>query len=196
MFPIRFPISFCVFVWQCRNTAAVVRRAERSQRSHNSAPKTGEKSVPPRHGQVLIVIYHKSQNIMGDSNGFAFYSGEPTPMPSPVPIGALATPAPTYEYESTPWPTYDPGDQNYDDDDEMTPLMRAYATIGFIIRIFLPIILIVMCCRLKRRGEFADLGGAGGGGRAQDGFVSGETRMDPDERKRYVEERLCSKVRQ
>ena len=157
-------------------------------------PKTGEKSVPPR--QVLIVIYHISQNIMGDSNGFAFYSGEPTPMPSPVPIGALATPAPTYEYESTPWPTYDPGDQNYDDDDdEMTPLMRAYATIGFIIRIFLPIILIVMCCRLKRRGEFADLGGAGGGGRAQDGFVSGETRMDPDERKRYVEERLCSKVR-
>lgn len=193
MFPIPDLVLCVCIVWQCRNSQKSRKIA--TQRSHNSAPKTGEKSVPPR--QVLIVIYHISQNIMGDSNGFAFYSGEPTPMPSPVPIGALATPAPTYEYESTPWPTYDPGDQNYDDDDEMTPLMRAYATIGFIIRIFLPIILIVMCCRLKRRGEFADLGGAGGGGRAQDGFVSGGgTRMDPDERKRYVEERLCSKVRQ
>ena len=131
---------------------------------------------------------------MEDSNGFASYSVEPTPSPT----AATLTLAPTYDENfSTPYPTYDQGDQGYYDDDDMTPLMRAYATIGFIIRIFLPIILIVMCCRLKRRGEFADgLGGVGGGGRAQDGgFVSGETRMDPEERKRYVEERLCSKVR-
>lgn len=131
---------------------------------------------------------------MEDSNGFASYSIEPTPSPT----AATLTLAPTYDENfSTPYPTYDQGDQGYYDDDDMTPLMRAYATIGFIIRIFLPIILIVMCCRLKRRGEFADgLGGVGGGGRAQDGgFVSGETRMDPEERKRYVEERLCSKVR-
>lgn len=132
---------------------------------------------------------------MEDSNGFASYSGEPTPTPTPTPIGAFATLAPTPEDSySTPWPTHDRGDQGYYDDGDMTPLMRAYATIGFIIRIFLPIILIIMCCRLKRRGEYADgLGGAGSGGRAQDGFVSGETRMDPEERKRYVEERLCSK---
>ena len=131
---------------------------------------------------------------MEDSNGFASYSVEPTPSPT----AATLTLAPTYDENfSTPYPTYDQGGQGYYDDDDMTPLMRAYATIGFIIRIFLPIILIVMCCRLKRRGEFADgLGGVGGGGRAQDGgFVSGETRMDPEERKRYVEGRLCSKVR-
>ena len=140
--------------------------------------------------------FHLSQKslemVMEDSNGFASYSVEPTPSPT----AATLTLAPTYDENfSTPYPTYDQG--YYDDDDDMTPLMRAYATIGFIIRIFLPIILIVMCCRLKRRGEFADgLGGVGGGGRAQDGgFVSGETRMDPEERKRYVEERLCSKVR-
>lgn len=136
---------------------------------------------------------------MEDNNGFASYSVEPTPSPTPMDAAATLTLAPTYDENfSTPYPTYDQGDQGYyDDDDDMTPLMRAYATIGFIIRIFLPIILIVMCCRLKRRGEFADgLGGVGGGGRAQDGgFVSGEIRMDPEERKRYVEERLCSKVR-
>ena len=40
----------------------VVRRAERSQRSHNSAPKTGEKSVPPRHtGRCLLSFITKAK---------------------------------------------------------------------------------------------------------------------------------------
>lgn len=153
----------------------------------------------PRSEARLHLSKNSLEIAMEDNNGFASYSVEPTPSPTPMDAAATLTLAPTYDENfSTPYPTYDQGDQGYyDDDDDMTPLMRAYATIGFIIRIFLPIILIVMCCRLKRRGEFADgLGGVGGGGRAQDGgFVSGEIRMDPEERKRYVEERLCSKVR-
>ena len=169
---------------------------------HDSCPDS-RRSATPRPSPLPFgptgARFHLSQNslemAMENSNGFASYSVEPTPSPT----AATLTLAPTYDENfSTPYPTYDQGDQGYYDDDDMTPLMRAYATIGFIIRIFLPIILIVMCCRLKRRGEFADgLGGVGGGGRAQDGgFVSGETRMDPEERKRYVEERLCSKVRE
>ena len=175
-------------------------RAEPAQKDdhcdHSAQPGIGNQDhqLPfgPTEGALSFLSQNSLEIVMEDSNGFASYSVEPTPSPT----AATLTLAPTYDENfSTPYPTYDQG--YYDDDDDMTPLMRAYATIGFIIRIFLPIILIVMCCRLKRRGEFADgLGGVGGGGRAQDGgFVSGETRMDPEERKRYVEERLCSKVR-
>mmetsp|Transcript_17808 Transcript_17808/g.35850 ORF Transcript_17808/g.35850 Transcript_17808/m.35850 type:complete len:162 (+) Transcript_17808:243-728(+) len=110
------------------------------------------------------------------------YSGPITYEPSSSP-----TPYPTYSFERL--------DEDRSSNDEGTPMMRAYATIGFIIRIFLPIILIVMCCRMKRReAEQALRARATGTGFAGGDASDDQTRMDPEERKRYVEEKLLTKV--
>mmetsp|Transcript_27462 Transcript_27462/g.61006 ORF Transcript_27462/g.61006 Transcript_27462/m.61006 type:complete len:780 (+) Transcript_27462:228-2567(+) len=109
------------------------------------------------------------------------YSGPITYEPSSSP-----TPYPTYSFERL--------DEDRSSNDEGTPMMRAYATIGFIIRIFLPIILIVMCCRMKRReAEQALRARATGTGFAGGDASDNQTRMDPEERKRYVEEKLLTK---
>lgn len=158
--------------------------------------------APPRYNDLISPSVKKENNNnnknmtdgMGSTtddivNTFAAYSDPITYEPSPSP-----TLVPTLE--ETPYPTY--SFERLDEDrsnDEGTPMMRAYATIGFIIRIFLPIILILMCCRMKRRETEnalrARAAGTGGGG--GDGFDN-ETRMDPEERKRYVEEKLLTKV--
>lgn len=137
---------------------------------------------------------------MDDTNSFAAYSPEPTTSSEQF-LFYEPTPAPTFDSdytyqpttEVTPFPTY-----TYERrDDDSTPLMRAYATIGFIIRIFLPIILIVMCCRIKRRQDPTNGGGGGGRGGANGngrGGFANETQMDPEERRQYVAEKLCTKV--